>query len=253
MDFLIATHNLKKRDELQRILAPLGVHVLTAADGEEGWNKVCDEMPQIVLSDIVMPKMSGTELCKRIKNDYNTCHIPVVLLTARTNIELNVEGLRIGADDYITKPFNTNLLISRCNNLVNSRLLLQEKFSKQPLTVPQMLATNPIDKEILDRAMKIIEEHLDDENFTVNMFAREMAMARTNLFAKLKAITGQTPNEFILNVRLKKGALLLRNHPELNVTEISDRVGFTSPRYFSKCFRDVYHVNPLTYRKKEEE
>ena len=197
--------------------------------------------------------MSGTELCKRIKNDYNTCHIPVVLLTARTNIELNVEGLRIGADDYITKPFNTNLLISRCNNLVNSRLLLQEKFSKQPLTVPQMLATNPIDKEILDRAMKIIEEHLDDENFTVNMFAREMAMARTNLFAKLKAITGQTPNEFILNVRLKKGALLLRNHPELNVTEISDRVGFTSPRYFSKCFRDVYHVNPLTYRKKEEE
>ena len=249
---LIVEDNKALLETLKHLFEPF-YHVLTAADGEEGWNKVCDEMPQIVLSDIVMPKMSGTELCKRIKNDYNTCHIPVVLLTARTNIELNVEGLRIGADDYITKPFNTNLLISRCNNLVNSRLLLQEKFSKQPLTVPQMLATNPIDKEILDRAMKIIEEHLDDENFTVNMFAREMAMARTNLFAKLKAITGQTPNEFILNVRLKKGALLLRNHPELNVTEISDRVGFTSPRYFSKCFRDVYHVNPLTYRKKEEE
>ena len=197
--------------------------------------------------------MSGTELCKRIKNDYNTCHIPVVLLTARTNIELNIEGLRIGADDYITKPFNTNLLISRCNNLVNSRLLLQEKFCKQPLTAPQMLATNPIDKKILDRAMEIIEEHLDDENFTVNLFAREMAMARTILFSKLKAITGQTPNEFIQNVRLKKGAWLLRNHPELNVTEISDRVGFTSPRYFSKCFRDVYHVNPLAYRKGKEE
>ena len=100
-----------------------------------------------------MPLMSGTELCKRIKSDFNTCHIPVVLLTARTAIEQNIEGLRIGADDYITKPFNTSLLISRCNNLVNSRILLQEKFSKQPQAQAQLLATNPIDKEILDRAM----------------------------------------------------------------------------------------------------
>ena len=249
---LIVEDNPSLLETLKCLFEPF-YHVLTATDGEEGWNLVCNEMPQIVLSDIVMPKMSGTELCKRIKNDYNTCHIPVVLLTARTNIELNIEGLRIGADDYITKPFNTNLLISRCNNLVNSRLLLQEKFCKQPLSTPQMLATNPIDKKILDRAIEVIEEHLDDENFNVNLFAREMAMARTNLFAKLKAITGQTPNEFILNVRLKKGAWLLRNHPELNVTEVSDRVGFTSPRYFSKCFREVYHVNPLAYRKGKEE
>ena len=249
---LIVEDNPSLLETLKCLFEPF-YHVLTATDGEEGWNLVCNEMPQIVLSDIVMPKMSGTELCKRIKNDYNTCHIPVVLLTARTNIELNIEGLRIGADDYITKPFNTNLLISRCNNLVNSRLLLQEKFCKQPLSAPQMLATNPIDKKILDRAMEVIEEHLDDENFNVNLFAREMAMARTNLFAKLKAITGQTPNEFILNVRLKKGAWLLRNHPELNVTEVSDRVGFTSPRYFSKCFKDVYHVNPQAYRKGKEE
>ena len=208
-------------------------------------------MPNIVVSDIVMPKMSGTELCKRIKNDFNTCHIPVVLLTARTGIEQNIQGLRIGADDYITKPFNTNLLVSRCNNLVNSRLLLQEKFSKQPQTGAQMLATNPIDKEILDRAMNVIEKYLDDPNFNVNTFAREMAMARTNLFAKLKAITGQTPNDFILSIRLKKSALMLRNNPELNITEISDRVGFSSSRYFSKCFKDMYHVSPLAYRKGE--
>ena len=119
-----------------------------------------------------MPNMSGTELCKQIKSDFN-CHIPVVLLTARTAIEQNIEGLRIGADDYITKPFNTNLLISRCNNLVNSRILLQEKFSKQPQAFVQMLATNPIDKEILDRAMAVIEQHLDDTEFNVNVFARE--------------------------------------------------------------------------------
>lgn len=206
------------RDMLAGIFKPF-YEVLTAADGAEGLALVRSEMPNIVVSDVVMPNMSGTELCKQIKSDFNTCHIPVVLLTARTAIEQNIEGLRIGADDYITKPFNTNLLISRCNNLVNSRILLQEKFSKQPQAFAQMLATNPIDKEILDRAMTVIEKHLDDTEFNVNVFAREMAMARTNLFTKLKAITGQTPNDFILTIRLKKGALMLRNNPELNITK----------------------------------
>lgn len=248
---LIVEDNDSIREMLANIFQPF-YQVLTAADGEEGLALVNSEMPNIVVSDIVMPKMSGTELCKQIKTDFNTCHIPVVLLTARTAIEQNIEGLRIGADDYITKPFNTNLLISRCNNLVNSRILLQEKFSKQPQTAVQMLATNPIDKDILDRAMVIIEQHLDDTEFNVNVFAREMAMARTNLFTKLKAITGQTPNDFILTIRLKKGALMLRKNPELNITEISDKIGFSSSRYFSKCFKDVYHVSPLAYRRGED-
>lgn len=248
---LIVEDNLSICGMLADIFKPF-YEVLTAADGEEGLALVRSEMPSIVVSDVVMPKTSGTELCKRIKNDFKTCHIPVVLLTARTAVEQNIEGYRIGADDYITKPFNTNLLISRCNNLVNSRILLQEKFSKQPHAFAQMLATNPIDKEILDRAMMVIEKHLDDTEFNVNVFAREMAMARTNLFTKLKAITGQTPNDFILTIRLKKGALMLRNNPELNITEISDRIGFSSSRYFSKCFKDVYRVSPLAYRKGEE-
>lgn len=248
---LIVEDNESIREMLANIFKPF-YQILMAANGEEGWELVRSEMPCIVVSDVVMPKMSGTELCKLIKTDFNTCHIPVVLLTARTAIESNIEGLRIGADDYITKPFNTNLLISRCNNLVNSRILLQEKFSKQPQTAAHMLATNPIDKDILDRAMSIIEQHLDDTEFNVNVFAREMAMARTNLFTKLKAITGQTPNEFILTIRLKKGALMLRNNPELNITEISDKIGFSSSRYFSKCFKDIYHVSPLAYRKGEE-
>ena len=223
--------------------------VTTASDGVEALDIIQKDMPSIILSDVVMPRMSGTELCKQIKTDFNTCHIPVVLLTARTAVEHNIEGLKIGADDYITKPFNTNLLISRCNNLVNSRRLLQEKFSKQPQAFAQMLATNPMDKEMLDRAMAIIEQHLDNTDFNVNIFAREMGMARTNLFTKLKAVTGQTPNDFILSIRLKKGAVMLRNNPELNITEISDRIGFSSSRYFSKCFKEIYHVSPLAYRK----
>ena len=226
--------------------------VTTASDGVEALDIIQKDMPSIILSDVVMPRMSGTELCKQIKTDFNTCHIPVVLLTARTAVEHNIEGLKIGADDYITKPFNTNLLISRCNNLVNSRRLLQEKFSKQPQAFAQMLATNPMDKEMLDRAMAIIEQHLDNTDFNVNIFAREMGMARTNLFTKLKAVTGQTPNDFILSIRLKKGAVMLRNNPELNITEISDRIGFSSSRYFSKCFKEIYHVSPLAYRKGEE-
>ena len=247
---LIVEDNAPIREMLAGIFRPF-YQVLTAADGEEGLERVREEMPNIVVSDVVMRKMSGTELCKQLKSDFNTCHIPVVLLTARTAIEQNIEGLRTGADDYITKPFNTNLLISRCNNLVNSRILLQEKFSKQPQAYAQMLATNPIDKDILDRATAIIEKHLDDTEFNVNIFAREMGMARTNLFTKLKAITGQTPNDFILTIRLKKGALMLRNNMELNISEISDQIGFNSSRYFSKCFKDVYHVSPLAYRKGE--
>ena len=240
---LIVEDNDSIRDMLAGIFKPF-YEVLTAADGAEGLALVRSEMPNIVVSDVVMPNMSGTELC--------TCHIPVVLLTARTAIEQNIEGLRIGADDYITKPFNTNLLISRCNNLVNSRILLQEKFSKQPQAFVQMLATNPIDKEILDRAMAVIEQHLDDTEFNVNVFAREMAMARTNLFTKLKAITGQTPNDFILTIRLKKGALMLRNNPELNITEIADRIGFSSSRYFSKCFKDISAHWPTAKERMEE-
>lgn len=226
--------------------------VITASDGVEAMELVEKEMPSIILSDVVMPRMSGTELCKQIKGEFNTCHIPVVLLTARTAVEHTIEGLRIGADDYITKPFNINILVSRCNNLVNSRIQLQEKFTKQPQAFAQILATNPMDKEMLDRAMEIIERHLDNSEFNVNTFAREMGMARTNLFSKLKAVTGQTPNDFILTIRLKKGAILLRNNPELNITEISDKVGFSSSRYFSKCFKDVYHVSPMSYRKGEE-
>lgn len=245
---LIVEDNESLRNMLVNIFDTF-YEVISAADGEEGLQKARSEMPNIILSDVMMPKLSGTELCKQLKADFDTCHIPVVLLTARTAIEHNLEGLRIGADDYITKPFNINILVSRCNNLVNSRLLLQEKFSKQPQAFAQILATNPIDKDLIDKAMEIIERHLDDTEFNVNTFAKEIGIARTNLFAKIKAITGQTPNDFILTVRLKKGALLLRNNPELNISEISDRIGFSSSRYFSKCFKDVYHVSPLLYRK----
>jgi DNA-binding response OmpR family regulator len=222
--------------------------VITASDGAEGLEKAKTELPNIIVSDVVMPHMTGTELCRIIKNDVNTCHIPIVLLTARTSVESNLEGLKIGADDYISKPFNVNILISRCNNLVNSRIILKEKFSKQPQMTPQMLATNILDKELLNKAVAIVEKNLDNPEFSVNDFALEIGMSRSNLFTKLKAVSGKTPNDFILIIRLKKAAILLKENPRLSVSEISTIVGFNSSRYFSKCFKDIYQLTPLAYR-----
>ena len=245
---LIVEDNEPLRDMLVQLFEPF-YRVSTAADGEQGWELVLAEEPQIVLSDVVMPRLSGTELCRRIKEDINTCHIPVVLLTARTTAEHTLEGLRNGADDYIAKPFNATLLLSRCNNVVNSRIVLREKFSRQPEQSARMLATNPRDQKLIDRATEIIERHLDDPEFNVGAFSREIGMARTNLFAKLKAITGSTPNEFISTIRLKAAAAMLVGNPELNVSEIADRTGFSSAHYFSKCFKAQFGMSPLSYRK----
>ncbi len=247
VSILIVEDNEDIRSFLCGLFEPL-YQVMSAVDGLDALEVIKEKEPNIILSDILMPRMTGIELCRHIKNDFATCHIPVVLLTARTAIEHNLEGLQSGADDYITKPFNSLILISRCNNLVNSRFVLQEKFSKLPTAQVQMLATNPMDKQLLDEATAIIEKHISDETFNINTFAREIGMSRTNLFSKLKAVTGKTPNDFVISIRLKKGAYLLIHNPELNITDISESVGFATARYFSKCFKDAYQITPLNYR-----
>ena len=249
---LIVEDNDSLREMLAGLFSPY-YEVLTAADGEEGLQKGREEQPDIILSDVVMPRMTGTELCKEIKSDFATCHIPVVLLTARTAIEHTLEGLRTGADDYITKPFHTSLLISRCNNLVNSRRILQEKFSKQPQAPARILATNPMDEDLLERTMEIIERNMDISEFSLSELIRELCMSRTYFFQKIKGITGQTPNEFLSTVRLKRAAFLLRSDLTLSISEISDKTGFSSPRYFGRCFKEAYGVSPLGYRNKGKE
>lgn len=248
---LIVEDNDSLRKMLSQIFDMFYI-VITASNGVEGLEKVRTEQPDMVLSDIVMPEMSGIELCQAIKKDLEFCHIPVVLLTARTATEHTIEGLKTGADDYITKPFNIKILLSRCNNLINNRIMLQEKFSKQPQTAPQILATNDIDKAFVDKVMEIIEQHLDDEEFSVDILTGKMGIARTKLFTKMKAITGQTPLDFIMTIRLKHAAIMLKNNMELNISEISDRVGFNSPKYFTKCFKEKYNMVPQAYRKGNE-
>ncbi|MFT4223084.1 hybrid sensor histidine kinase/response regulator transcription factor [Dysgonomonas sp.] len=249
---LIVEDNDSLREMLIGMFKPFYI-ILSAPDGEEGLEIVRKEMPNIILSDVLMPKMSGVELCKQVKSNIETCHIPVVLLTARTAIEHTIEGLQNGADDYITKPFNINILISRCNNLVNSRVILQEKFSQQPQMTPLMLATNKLDKDFIDKVMSVVEENISNPDFNIDILADTLGIARTNIYAKIKAITGQTPNKFILTIKLKKAAFLLKNNPELRISDISDITGFTTSGYFGKCFKETYHMTPLAYRTGEQD
>ncbi len=245
---LIVEDNDELREMLKNIFEPI-YKIYTACDGEEGLNMTLELQPDIVLSDLMMPKMSGSELCSKIKSNFLVCHIPVVLLTAQTALEYNIESLRLGADDYITKPFNVKMLITRCNNLVNGRRLLQEKFSKQTEFSPLQIATNNMDREFLEKAQAIIEAHLDDNDFDIPTFSTEMAIGRTKLFNKIKGITGQTPNEFILTVKLKKAAELLSKNLEYNISDITYMLGFSSPKYFTKCFKDQFGVSPSVFRK----
>ena len=248
---LIVEDNDELREMLKNIFEPI-YKVYTASDGVKGLEMTLEYQPDIVLSDLMMPRMSGSEMCSKIKNNFQVCHIPVVLLTAQTAVEYNIEGLRIGADDYITKPFNVKTLITRCNNLVNNRRILQDKFSHQTDFTPRLIATNKMDCDFLEKAQQIVEQHLDDSEFDVPAFSREIALGRTKLFTKLKGITGQTPNEFIQNVRLKKAASLLINNPEYNISDITYMLGFSTPKYFAKCFKEQFGVSPSSYRKGDD-
>ncbi len=248
LKILIAEDDDEILNFLVDLFSPI-YQVVTAKDGEEAFEKVQSIQPDIVLSDIMMPKMSGKELCHKIKSNFETSHIPVVLITADTSEEQNLEGLLVGADDYITKPFNVKLLISRCNNLVFTHKRMQEIYSKQIDSTPIAISTNKRDQELLKLATDVIGKFLDDADFNVNTFATEMALSRSKLYLKIKGLTGMTPNEFIVNTRLKKGASLLLTSSDLSVSDITYMVGFTSPRYFSKCFKNLFGLSPLNYRR----
>lgn len=245
---LIVEDNDEVRDMLVQLFSPI-YGVSTAHNGLEGIERAREECPDIILSDIMMPGMSGVEMCSKLKNNLETCHIPIVLLTARTAEEYAVEGLQTGADDYITKPFNVKLLVARCNNLVAGRRRLQQKYLRQPDASVQMLSTNPNDQAILQKAVDLVLEHLDDVAFNIGVFAREMGLSRTYLFTKIKGLTGQSPNEFISTIRLKQAAVKLAENPRASMVDIAYSLGFSSPSYFIKCFKEMYGKTPNTYRK----
>ena len=249
---LIIEDNEELLSLLANIFQPV-YNVITAVDGADGFEKAVKHQPDIILSDVMMPRMSGVDMCSKLKSNFDTSHIPIVLLTAQTAADYVVQGLLTGADDYIIKPFNQKVLVTRCNNLVNSRKLLQKKYASQPDLDPQIIATNSIDQQLIEKANAIVEKNIDNTTFDINVFASELCLSRTNLFNKLKGITGQTPNDFILSIRLKKSVYYLLNMPDLCIADIAVRVGFGSTSYYIKKFNDLYGSTPAQYRKQRAE
>jgi signal transduction histidine kinase/DNA-binding response OmpR family regulator len=218
-----------------------------AENGKEGLEKSVELVPDLIISDMMMPEMDGFAFCTEIRKDERTSHIPFVLLTARSTIESKLEGLELGADEYITKPFNTKELQVRVKNLLEQREQLRKSFSRQVTVQPKNISVTSVDEQFLTQAMEIMESHLSDDQFSVERFAEEMGTSRKNLLRKIKALTDQSVNEFIRNFRLQRAAQLLAAN-SATVSEIAYKVGFNNLSYFSKCFKELFGVVPNEYR-----
>lgn len=249
---------VEDNEELQEMLNDMFsafYEVHTACNGREGLAAAEQIQPDIIVSDVMMPEMSGKEMCYKLKNNVEFSHIPILLLTAQNSVEYIVEGYMFGADDYVTKPFNVKILLARCSNLIRNKQQIIAHYSKLPATqiTDSMPTVNANDKELLDKSIAIVKENFDCPDFDVTSLASALCMGRSKLYMQFKQMIGLTPNEFILKVKLDEAMAMLKTRPELNVSEISTTLGFSSPRYFSKCFKAFFGISPLGVRKKQEE
>lgn len=223
-------------------------NVITAHDGIEALDVLSKQEIGIIVSDWMMPRMDGAELCRRVRRDALTSHIPFVLLTAKTDDESKVEGMDVGADAYIEKPFSIEYLEACIRNMLHMRHILKKKFSSLPLEPVTKIAHNPTDNEFLAKMYQIIEENFSNSELNVNFLAEKLNISRSGLFAKIKSLADVTPNEMILIVRLKRAAQLLLEGGR-TVSEVSYMVGFSNPSYFSKCFHKQFGIRPTDYQK----
>lgn len=224
--------------------------LVEAENGREGLDKAIDLIPDLIVSDVMMPKMNGYELCEKLKTDERTSHIPVILLTAKAGEESKIEGLETGADDYLTKPFNFRELRIRVSNLIEQRRKLRERFSGEILLKPADVAITSLDQQFLEKVIGVVETRMADETFNVDALAEGVVMSRRQLHRKLLALTNQPPRQFILSLRLQRAAeLLLKNAG--TVAEIAYQTGFNTPNYFTKVFRKQFGCTPKEYCEKE--
>lgn len=217
--------------------------IIEAFDGEEGIQKAIEHIPDLIISDVMMPKKNGYQVCKTLKTDVRTSHIPVVLLTAKAAQEEKIEGLETGADDYLTKPFDAKELLIRVQNLIAIREQLRQRFAASINLKPSEVTTNSIDAEFLQNAMHIVETNMGSEDFNIEIFTQKIGMSRSTLNRKLKALTNQTINQFIQSARLNRAVDLIRQQSG-TIAEIGFQTGFRSTAYFVKCFKDKFGVTP---------
>ncbi|MBR3931871.1 MAG: response regulator, partial [Tidjanibacter sp.] len=232
--------------------------VVEAADGQEALEKIASEQPDIVITDLMMPKMDGIELVNHIRKDFETSHIPVVMLTAKQTPEERIRAMKYGADGYITKPFSMELLLAKIDNLLSQRRILFEKMSKgsarnrivEAIPKSDVVVTNK-DERFLQQIMAWIEENIENSELTIDDMATHMLIGRTTLYNKIKSLTGKSPVELIKEYRLTKSEMLLRTG-QFAVSEVAYKVGFSDPGYFSRCFKEQYKSSPVEYLKKHK-
>ena len=231
-------------------------NIIEAVNGKEGWQKALAQHPNLIVSDVSMPEMNGVELCKKIREDYRTNHIPLILLTALTEEKDQLAGLVNGANDYITKPFNFEILASKINGLLSMQEMMKKTYQKQKeIQVEDMVIVSE-DEKFLQNVFACIEKNLTNYNFSVEELSSQMALSRVSLYKRLLTLTGKSPVDCIRTVRLKKAVQLL-GKSQLSIASIAYEVGFNNPTYFSKVFKDEYGMVPSDYvaniRKKEKE
>ena len=232
-------------------------NILGAVDGEEGLQEAIKHIPDLIISDVMMPGMDGFELCRKLKSDERTSHIPVILLTARAGKESKIEGLETGADDFITKPFDNEELLTRVKNLIEQRNRIREQFFRnakrigltQLMGLPASGITS-MDQKFLGKAVEVVEEHMGDFDFSVDRFSQEMSVSNMQLYRKLKALVNLSANEFIRSVRLNHAAQLIKQKND-NIAQISYAVGFNNPSYFAECFKKQFGVSPSEYSREK--
>jgi CheY-like chemotaxis protein/AraC-like DNA-binding protein/nitrogen-specific signal transduction histidine kinase len=245
---LVVEDNYDMRQYIKESLSDSYV-VEEAVNGEQGVRIAENIVPDLIISDLMMPKMDGNELARILKNDERTSHIPIIILTAKSGQENKIEGLQTGADDYLTKPFDLQELRVRVENLINIRKKLQEKFSKgEFLSKPAGKKLKSIDEKFLARVLEVIEKHLSEEDFSIEECSSEVGMSRTHLHKKLRALVGKSPSQYVRTVRLYRAKLMIEEEKG-NISEVAYSVGFSSPAYFSKCFKDQFGYPPSNIMK----
>ena len=222
--------------------------VLAAADGAEGIRLAMKYVPDVIVSDVMMPGVDGVECCRRLKSELQTCHIPVILLTACSLDEQRIQGYDGGADSYISKPFNSQLLLSRIHNLLANRRQLKQFFGDGQTIEKESISD--MDKDFVARFKSLVEEKMKDTELNVEDLGREMGMSRVQLYRKLKSLTNYSPNELLRQMRLKKAASLLASS-DMTVAEVAYEVGFSSPSYFTKCYKEQFGESPTEFLKRK--
>ena len=239
---LVVEDSSDMREYIKVALEPLYL-VEEAKDGNEGIEKARAFIPDLIVSDIMMPGKDGNELCRILKSDMNTCHIPIILLTAKASEENIIEGLQTGADDYITKPFSTAILNARIKNLIDLRGQLQQNFKRELSLRPVKISVSTLDEEFLKELHTVLKKNLSDPDFNVEEMCKQLYISNTTLYRKVQALCGLTPTEFIRSYRLKRAAQLLKSGFG-SVTEVAFEVGFSSRTYFTKCFKERFNQLP---------